>query len=348
MREHALRQLAAQCFGPDGSAVVRHYLDACQPPSFGDSGMQLAEAVVVFFVAPDHVSDATASLQLLQLRAHFAECHELHGVLAALDLVHRTVLSAAESALCGVEFPWHAATSQDATPRRPLSVRDIPPLARYRGLVDARFAGPLAQAFGVERLQVLWQAQAMPLATALASHHVPEELWSVENVVKILTSFCLLAPLAARHSRLNDAAWLLMALGSLVHHCLPHSARAHLIDHLAALVGSGLVLSAKEGPAAAVCLAYWPAAALASPRFHARVGLAACVVVWLVLFYARLAAYVAALATAALFAAQRARLPHAHSAWHVAMGVLGWLVMQPTAVRHGVLWAVREGESLWI
>ena len=138
----------------------------------------------------------------------------------------------------------------------------------------------------------------------------------------VVTSLALLAPAN------NGAAagWAAATLGSLAHHLLPRSELAHALDHWAAQLCCGLVLWELSG---GVPWLYAAAAAATAPFTAPRLCCSGAGILYMTAIYGDAAAYLLGGATAALFAAQRWQVPHAHAAWHVSMAALGYQITKP-------------------
>ena len=160
--------------------------------------------------------------------------------------------------------------------------------------------------------------------------------WSFSNVLKLLTTFAFLVPATNMGHRvpwLNPVAWVVMTAACWMHHWHPGSPFWHDVDHWGAQISCALILVHMEGPEHWFVAFYCVLAAFSAFQFHWRMKVTAIGITWLAVFFADGYGFIAGIAAAASFVAQRKKLPHAHSFWHVAMAALGYLVTRPEMVR---------------
>jgi hypothetical protein len=185
------------------------------------------------------------------------------------------------------------------------------------------------------------------------------ERWSFDNVIKLLTSFAFLypatvspavfggpSPVAAAaggedglsHSAVcwwtvNALAWLLMTVGCLRHHYWPWSRALHAQDHWAIVVGIGLVALSKHQ--SLNCLFVWCYAVAGAVTWRNELGRMATVTLGFCALIVTFAEFdrslaVSMVATMLVFVAQRLKIRHSHSAWHVMAALLGHACVNAT------------------
>jgi hypothetical protein len=166
------------------------------------------------------------------------------------------------------------------------------------------------------------------------STHHSETLHSFQGYMKVLTSAALLMPTVhvtghRFHSEtgfgyMNAIGWCCLCVACLLHHIFPASKFYHDVDHWGAQTCGNLILFHLEGLQNAAPYAFLILNLYSAPSFHQRQLVNALMILWMLLRYGSFAGYVSAIVTAALFAMQRARVPHAHSLWHIAISLLGY------------------------
>jgi len=179
------------------------------------------------------------------------------------------------------------------------------------------------------------------------SQHHDEEFHTLDNYLKIATSFCLAFPaynglvVPASHAfvdetansssgsvilfarLLNPISWGILTTGCLLHHCNPSSKFFHDVDHWAAQIAANLVLLYLEG-LHPVVLFFFFINLRAFRNFYYRQITILLQVGWMLFRFPSPEGYISGATTICLFVAQRARVLYAHSLWHLSMGLLGY------------------------
>ena len=173
----------------------------------------------------------------------------------------------------------------------------------------------------------------------LRSTHHAETLHDFQGYMKVVTSAALLLPTVhvtghrfheeTGFGFMSAAGWCCLCVACLLHHLFPASKFYHDVDHWGAQACGNLMIFHLEGWRHPAPWAFIAINLYTAPSFHRRQLVNALMILWMLFRFGSLAGHATGIVTAALFAMQRARVPHAHSLWHVAISLLGYFTTRP-------------------